>query len=122
MKRKPRFIAVLSAAAYLAAACTSWQPAPTSPRPFIEETHPDRVRVTQRDGEQLILQSPRISGDSIVGTADGITSAGVGLAEVQELAVRQRDWQQTALLTVVGGALVAAAVFACFGFASCDDN
>jgi len=118
MMKRSRLLVAVASSAYLAAACTTWQPAPTSPRPFIEETRPDRVRVTPRDGDPLILVAPRIRGDSIVGGPEGGPTEGVELANVQELEVRRRDWQQTGLVVVVGGALIAAAVVACFGLVS----
>ena len=48
-------------------ACGSWQPTTLSPPQLIEEEEPSRVRITRTDGEQVIIQSPEVRADSIVG-------------------------------------------------------
>ena len=45
--------------------CTSWSPVTVSPRQFIEEEQPERIRIFHADGTRIELTDPRVEMDSI---------------------------------------------------------
>jgi hypothetical protein len=52
--------------------CVSWQPLPEPTPVFLAAEEPDRIRVTTAEGQQLILNNPRVISDTIVGTEDQV--------------------------------------------------
>jgi len=59
-------------------------------RQLLATEHLTSLRVTQKGGYRFVLDSPRISGDSLVGAANGQPS-GVPLVSIAELESRQSD-------------------------------
>ena len=85
--------------------CTSWQPAATpSPTQFVEAEQPDRVRVTVRDGTELVLDEPSVEGDEFVGTVEE-ASVRVPFGDIFRFEVRRFSTVRT-LGAVVGGAIL----------------
>ncbi|HSE28870.1 MAG TPA: hypothetical protein VLA95_11635 [Gemmatimonadales bacterium] len=89
---------------FLTGACTSWHVETMPPAELVAERKPEQVRVRLVDRSRLVLFTPAVLGDSLVGTVDGGRRT-VALAEVNEIAVRRGN-----ALGTVGfvGALVAA--------------
>ena len=83
------------------AGCASWQVADESPRQVFATERPTSVRVTTNDGEQTVLQRPRVLGDVLAGYDDaclnrpGFTYAacqetGIPVFEISVLELRKR--------------------------------
>jgi hypothetical protein len=106
---------VLLLAATLLPACYSWRTS-TVPVDQALTNRPDEVRVTRHDGTQLILSSPHLSGDTLIGVrraSRSEVSVAVPLSDVRAIEVRRFDGVETAGLIVGVGAtaiLIAAAV------------
>ena len=91
--------------------CTSWESLPLLPSLGIGHIAEKRVRVTRSDSSHLILNSPRVTGDTLLGMADGARERleAIPLSGVQEIAVRKPDLLKTLALVaslVLLGALV----------------
>lgn len=50
------------------AACTTWRLSTVRPSELVEDERPSAIRVVQSDGAAVVIRSPRIEGDSILGT------------------------------------------------------
>ncbi|MGH7566718.1 MAG: hypothetical protein ACREK2_07805 [Gemmatimonadota bacterium] len=97
--------------AALAVACTNWVPRPASVEDVVRSREIPRVRIQAR-GETVVLQFPRILGDSLVGSTT--TPKGMrildervtySLDEVVVIEVEVFDWERT---TLAIGALLGA--------------
>ena len=102
-------------------ACMSWQAQPVTPEQAVssqwwestwlaERANHSPVRVQRIDGSRVVLDTPSIGTDSLLGSMKG-KRAGVPLAEVSQLAVRQFSPVKTAGV-VFGLAVGAFVVFA----------
>jgi hypothetical protein len=103
-RRRPG-IACLLLLAYLPA-CTSWEVGTPTPAQFVEAEHPKAVRVTRSDGTRMEFRTPKVQGDSLVGTAGEDTTRQVSLplSDVRSVDVKRVSaWKTT--LAVVGGAV-----------------
>ncbi len=49
------------------AGCSSWYVQEVSPQQLITEDQPGKIRVTLTDGSQMVLEQPRVSGDTLIG-------------------------------------------------------
>ncbi len=49
------------------AGCSSWYVQEVSPQQLITEDQPEKIRVTLTDGSQMVLEQPRVSGDTLMG-------------------------------------------------------
>lgn len=94
-------------------ACHSWSPTqvPAPARPL--EGNPQEARVTRTDGSVILLRSPFVKGDTLVGftdlraasTADRVA---IPVAEIRTVQTRKVNiLGTTALLLIVGAAAVA---------------
>ncbi len=97
-------------------ACTSWKPVELAPVPASDSTPSQTVRVIKRDGSQVMLRNPQLSGDTlhaslanVAGGAQGIAIA-VPIAEVADMRVRKFSPGKT--LGLVAGSVVLAAILA----------
>ena len=118
-----RFRAALSTvllAAYLPA-CTSYQATTESVLALTAPPKPvGSVRVTTTEGRTLEVQHPRVSGDSLHGTALTIGSRGQPSSEqvaipvkaIKTVEVRRTDESRTMVLGIVVGAVVVASILA----------
>src|SRR6266581_1723254 len=118
-----RFIAILTAAAFLQA-CMHWGTKPLEPKRF-DGAKPNRqVRVTLADGEILIVRNPFISGDSLVWLRGLVEDPaaddppppterqGVRLAQIKKVQVWEVDFAATAALVATGVGIAAVLVAA----------
>ena len=66
---------------------------------YIEERHPEQVRITTEDRTQYVLYSPSVAGDEIV-SADGLS---VPIADIVQLEVWNKVNIGRRVAIVVGG-------------------
>ena len=98
-------------------ACSHWARQDLPTPQVVESRHPDRIRVTRRDGRLIVFLAPQVAGDSLVGTAEDATTGtrtaryGIPLADVREVAVRRVNVGATIALAA-GVGLTAAVVAA----------
>jgi hypothetical protein len=110
----PRCVVAPTLFVSLFAACNSWSAQSVSPREFFSGRAPREVRITRADSSKLVVQNPRLHGDSVIG--DTLDSAAKGqtvpLSEIQAIEIRRNDPTKTTLfvvgLGVTAGILAAA--------------
>ena len=77
------------------------------------------MRVARTDGRKVVLDTPAVRGDSLVGRLadDSVRVSGMALSEVSSVAVRKTSAGKTVLLTagILVGTLVIASVIVCDG-------
>jgi hypothetical protein len=105
-------LAVILPVAVVLNACASVQTV-KEPSRFIAEAHPAVVYVVHRNRAQLAIESPRVSGDTLVGTWQGrARPIAIPLSEVTGMAARQRDAMRTTFLAVGVATLAGVGIFA----------
>jgi hypothetical protein len=105
-----RGIALVLLIALLASSCMSAPRNISSPRTYIPMNRPDRVWLTDKDGERMLVTRPRIlPGDTLFGRTVSGEEVWLPLSDIQRVQARQLDKQKT--LLVVGGSLAAAGLF-----------
>lgn len=89
--------------AALSFACTSWVVPPSSVEDIVYSAEVPRIRI-RTSRETVVLQFPRILGDSLAGsttTARGMRTLDervtYGIDEIQEFEVEEFDWGRTTL-------------------------
>lgn len=87
-------------------ACTTLQPVAT-PQQFIPVARPNRIWVTRADSSKLLVEAPRLLGDTLVGWVAGRYEE-IPLPEARWVSVRQPAPRRTMLLV---GAMVAVGAF-----------
>jgi hypothetical protein len=92
-------------AALGSSACSTLQPV-TTPQQFIPTARPDRVWVTRTDNSKVMVEGPRLLGDTLVGFVAGRYEEML-LPEARWMQVRQPAPRRTAFL-VAGLVLVGA--------------
>ncbi len=110
------------------AGCSSWHVQEVSPQQLITEEQPGKIRVTLTDGSQVVLEQPRVSGDTLMGrvAGKGVTPSGemfvseqmsIPLSNVTDVAIQKTDPGKTFSAVVVVGAAVflAAYLIVCVG-------
>ena len=55
-------------ASQLLTACTHWEVVSVSPRALVDSAHATAIQVTEMAGAEYVLNAPRLSGDSLLGT------------------------------------------------------
>jgi hypothetical protein len=97
---------LLAAVLVAQSGCSTWQVVDVSPR-AVEGSH--EVRVTRPDGTRVVIASPRIAGDSLVGTRGGHPASAVALplSEVSRLAIRHADGERNSAILLFAGATAA---------------
>lgn len=104
------------------AACSSLQPV-REPVQYIPTVNPDLVYVTFHNRAQVPLARPRVSGDSLIGTLQGLSRPwGVPLSQVQVVEAMQRDKKRTTLLIAGLGVVTVAGAYAFAKLGSGDSN
>ncbi len=79
----------------LAVGCATWRIETTPPAELVSSPRPPgSLRVTRQNGERMMLASPRVIGDSLLGFNGGKT-VGVELGDIQELATRHGSTGKT---------------------------
>jgi hypothetical protein len=89
----------------LALGCTDWRLQEVEPAQWIAQAHPAEVRLERQDGSRLRLRQPTLVGSTIRGL-QGADTVQVPAASVTRVAVRRRDWTETALLLAAPPALL----------------
>ena len=79
--------------------CHSWHVQTASPSAVLEQYRPARVQVRPIDGDQFVLASPALAGDTLLGLRSG-TPSRIPLATVDAVAVRRFSPGRTALLVL----------------------
>jgi hypothetical protein len=99
--------APLAAALLGSVACASMQPV-SDPALFIPQANPHVVYVTYTTGAMVGITQPRVSGDSLFGTLQGLSyQVAMPLSRVELMEAVQRDRTRTAWL--IAGLAVATA-------------
>jgi len=97
-------------------ACSTWRPVTVSPRQFIEEEQPDRIRVWQ-DARATELRDPRIGGDTLTSMVPNERGK-IALTDITLIEVRRFSYGRTLFLGL--GVAVPLFVAFCFDYpASC---
>lgn len=93
-------------------ACTSWRPNQVTPQAALQTQHPPKsLRVTFTDSSTVVIDKPRLQGDTIVGLDATKTEVRVPLDSVLLTETRQGDSGKS-LLAALGLGAVAFAIFA----------
>jgi hypothetical protein len=84
------------------ASCMSWRVEPVSPAQVVIQDQPSAIRVTMNDGSRFELESPVVSGDSLLGLAksEAYAPRGVLLADISRVEIRKGDALKTVGLVV----------------------
>jgi hypothetical protein len=93
--------------------CATVQPV-ANPEQFIAQTHPPVLYVTYTDNSSVPVSQPRISGDTLFGTAPGVAGSeavAVALHDVSGIRAPQPDHKRTVALIVALGALTAGGAY-----------
>jgi len=90
----------LALIALLAAACTTLRP--VEPDDLIGADAPDRVQVTEQDRTVVVFHQPRVVGDTLIGTVNGVSQR-LLLWQGAAIQVREPAPERTANLVVGGG-------------------
>jgi hypothetical protein len=77
-----------------------------TPQEFIPAARPDRIWVTRTDNSKLMMEGPRLIGDTLVGWVGGKYEE-ILLPETRWMSVRQPAPRRTAML-IAGGVVVGA--------------
>jgi len=96
-----RILSCILLPAYVAS-CTSWRVEPVSPAQVVSQDKPSTVRVTLNDGSRFELESPVVSGDSLLGLVkdESYGQRAVLLADISKVEIRIGDALKTAGLVV----------------------
>lgn len=104
------------------AACRSVQPV-MEPSQFIPQANPTLVIVTYKDNSEVPVAQPRVSGDTLLGTWQGLDEpVAVPLNQVQRIDALQRDRKRTTLFIAGLTAFTAAGVYALIQATTGGDN
>ena len=93
--------------------CATVRPV-VDPAQFITQTHPTVLYVTYSDNSSVPVSQPRISGDTLFGTAPGeggSEAVAVALHEVAQIRAPQPDHKKTVMLIAAVGVLTAGGVY-----------
>ncbi len=117
------------------AGCSSWYVQEVGPQQLITEDQPGKIRVTLTDGSQVVLEQPRVSGDTLMGriASKGVTPSGemfvseqmsIPLSDVADVAIQKTDAGKTTALilgtvVVVGAAVVGVGYLIVCGSSDC---
>ena len=115
--RHRRLTCCLLLPAFLAG-CSSWWVQEVSPQQLVTEDQPEKIRVTLTDGSQVVLEQPRVSGDTLVGCQlfevqgqqrcpSDLGAVSIPLSDVTGVAIEKTNPVKVFIvLLVVGGAVV----------------
>ena len=101
--------ATLLCLAVMLGACSSWQTESVAPAQLVTEEHPAKVLVGLTNGDNTVIQSPRVAGDSLTGTS-GSKPMSVALADIRDISVLRPSPTSTAGLLLLVGATIFAMV------------
>jgi len=123
-----RILSCILFPAYLSSCFKNWEVQPASPEEVIEKDQPSQIKVRTTNGGEILLDEPRVSGDTLIGFVRDLTSFGsiyaapdtssvleIPLADISLLAVEKTDVRKSigAGLLVVVILLMVAVVTSC---------
>ena len=87
--------------------CTSWRVEPVSPAQVVNQDQPSTIRVTLNDGSRFELDSPVVSGDTLLGLAKSESNAqrAVLLADISRVETPGK-WDSVKTIGLTAGILL----------------
>ncbi len=128
-----RILSCILLPAYLSSCVTNWEVQRASPEQVVEEEQPSQIRVTTTDHSEIVLDEPRVSGDTLIGLERDLSSFGsiyaapdtasvleIPLADISHVALHKTNAGKSVLLGlgIVVGLLVVGTAYVA---ATCDD-
>ena len=115
-----RILSCILLPAYLSSCVTNWEVQWASPEQVVEEEQPSQIRVTTTDHSEIVLDEPRVSGDTLIGlerdlswgsiyaAPDTASVLEIPLADISHVALKKTDVGKSMKLgvTVVGAAFL----------------
>ncbi len=116
-----RILSCILLPAYLSSCVTNWKVQRASPEQVVEEEQPSQIRVTTTDHSEIVLDEPRVSGDTLIGLVRDLSSygsiyaapdraaaLGIPLADISHVAINKIDAEKSMKLSlgVVGVAFL----------------
>ncbi|MCZ6755833.1 MAG: hypothetical protein O7E49_11020 [Gemmatimonadetes bacterium] len=116
-----RILSCILLPAYLSSCVTNWEVQRASPEQVVDEEQPSQIRVTTTDHSEIVLDEPRVSGDTLIGLERDLSSYGsiyaapdraaaleIPLADISHVAINKIDAEKSMKLGlgVVGVALL----------------
>ncbi len=104
-----RIISCILLPAYLSSCVTNWEVQRASPEQVVEEEQPSQILVTTTDHSgEIVLDEPRVSGDTLIGLVRDLSSYGsiyaapdtaaaleIPLADVSHVALKKTDAEKS---------------------------
>jgi hypothetical protein len=102
--------------------CTSWHVVELRPEQLLANRRPNAVRIQRADRTRVVLDSPHLSGDSLIGMTRG-ESLAMPVSDITQIAVRRGNGLKTVgLILSIYGAGFAVFGLACAAGADCSWN
>lgn len=95
---------VVAGCLLLATACMSGPRPVQRPEAFINVSRPERIWITKSNGEQLVVDRPRLFGDTLFGHAAGREEVWFPISDASVVQARQLDRLRTTALIGAGAA------------------
>ena len=93
------------------AGCSSWYVQEVGPQQLITKEQPGKIRVTLTDGSQMVLDQPRVSGDTLMGCQlfevqgqQGCPIVSIPLSDVTDVAIEKTNPVKVFVVLLVVGA------------------
>ena len=103
-----RILSCILLPAYLSSCVTNWEVQRASPEQVVEEEQPSQIRVTTTDHSEIVLDEPRVSGDTLIGLVRDLSSYGsiyaaadraaaveIPLADISHVAINKIDAEKS---------------------------
>ena len=107
-----RILSCILLPAYLSSCVTNWEVQRASPEQVVEEEQPSQIRVTTTDHSEIVLDEPRVSGDTLIGLERDLSSFGsiyaapdtasvleIPLADISHMAIKKTRCRTSVLPT-----------------------
>ncbi len=128
-----RIISCFLLPAYLSSCVATWEVQRASPEQVVEEEQPSQIRVTTTDHSEIVLDEPRVSGDTLIGLERDLSSFGsiyaapdtaaaleIPLADISHVALHKTNAGKSVLLGL-GIVVGLVAVLSVLYVATCSD-
>ena len=98
-----RVLSCILLPAYLSSCVTNWEVQRASPEHVVEEEQPSQIRVTTMAHSEIVLDEPRVSGDTLIGlerdlswgsiyaAPDTAATLEIPLADISHVAIKKTD-------------------------------
>ena len=102
-----RILSCILLPAYLSSCVTNWEVQRASPEQVVEEEQPSQIRVTTTDHSEIVLDEPRVSGDTLIGlerdlswgsiyaAPDTASVLKIPLADISHVAIKKTDVEKS---------------------------